>query len=450
MIGRRLSQIRAYLAGEGLGPLLVRALAGSAVVRVAAMVASFVVGVQLARILGVEGYGYYGLALSIITLANIPAELGISRLVTREVAASSAGGDIGQMSGVLRWAFRTSGLISLLVMVALAAAGIVLMQAKPALGGCLLAGAPLVLFMTLARVSGGALQGVNRIVRGQIPANLIRPVLLSLFLLLAYMVRVAVLPVAAMALNSLAAAAVFVIAFSWQMRHVPRARPSEAIAGKSWIKSSIALAMTQAVFLLQSELSILLVGVVASPSAVGLLRIAIASANVSAASNAIVVHVGAPLLARLYAEADQRRLQKAVTALAWVQLAGVLVVCAPLAAWPGPLIRLVFGGDFAGAADALRILAIGQIVNAAFGPNGTLLNMARHERRVTRAMTFSLIVALVLVPLLTIAIGIAGAAIAMLASILTWNLILWRDAKRMIGIDTSAMTAPRLVMPSMQ
>ena len=67
------------------------------------MVASFAVGVQLARLLGVEGYGYYGIALSVVTIAGIPGEMGLSRLVTREVASASAKGDLPHLFGAVRW-----------------------------------------------------------------------------------------------------------------------------------------------------------------------------------------------------------------------------------------------------------------------------------------------------------------------------------------------------------
>jgi O-antigen/teichoic acid export membrane protein len=102
---------RAYVAGgRGLAPFLVRAMAGSGAARYGwvAMVASFVAGVQLARMLGVAGYGYYGLALSIVTLAGIPGELGLPKLVTREVAAAVARHDDAQRFGVLHWARRTA------------------------------------------------------------------------------------------------------------------------------------------------------------------------------------------------------------------------------------------------------------------------------------------------------------------------------------------------------
>lgn len=58
--------VRRYLAQDGLGPLLVKAFLGSAGLRIAGMGFGFLVGVQLARGLGADGYGVYGLAMSIV------------------------------------------------------------------------------------------------------------------------------------------------------------------------------------------------------------------------------------------------------------------------------------------------------------------------------------------------------------------------------------------------
>lgn len=403
------------------------------------MAASFFVGVQLAHMLGVSGYGYYGLALSIVTIASIPGELGISRLVTREVAASAAAADAAELFGVLRWGTRLATKLSLAAMLAVGAAALIIVRTRPILGACLLAAAPTIPFMTLARVNGGALQGLHHIVRGQIPANLIRPLLLSVALLAAHFSGVAVGPVGAMALSSMAAAIVFICALIWLRDRLPPPAPPRPPMGRKWITASVAMALNQGLLTLQSELSILLIGLIATPAAIGRFRIATASANVAAAAVMLVLHVGSPVIARLYAAGDLERLQKSVTAFARLQVAGVALLCAPLLIAPELLIRLVFGPSFVPAAQALRILAAGQILNGFFGLNGTVLTMCGLERRVTRAMGVALMVNIVLVPFFLLAVGIAGAAAAMVLSTLTWNLIAWRDSRRLLGIETAAL-----------
>ena len=111
----------------------------------------------------------------------------------------------------------------------------------------------------------------------------------------------------------------------------------------------------------------------------------------------------------------------------------------PLILFPEFLLNLVFGSEFASAAGVLRLLALAQVVNAAFGPNVALLNMTHNERRVTRAMAVALTVNIVAVPLLATRWGGMGAAIAVFMSLLIWNVLTWIDGRRILRIDSSLM-----------
>lgn len=443
MVVRRIRQIRTQLSGDGRGAFLIRAVAGSGAVRIAGTAASFAVGVLLARLLGTEGYGYYGLALSIVTILGIPGELGIPSVVMREAAAAGARHDAPMLIGVLRWARRA--VLGLSLAMAAIAAGVAFCVAvfdRSILAIAILCGAPAIPLMALARVHAAALQGLHDVVRGQIPSELLRPALIAAALLIAFAFGVHVGAAGAMALYSVTAAAVFVLAFVWLRRRLPNHGPAAPVCnGRKLFASSVPMALTDGMRMVQSELSIILVGAVVAPAAVGLFRIAVVTANMAAIAIAIAGQVALPVIARLYAEGDHARLQKTVTAFGAIQFAGVAALALPLIALPNMLIGLVFGEAFVPASTALVILAAGQLGNAAFGPNAILLNMTHHERRVTRAMGIAAAMNLVLVPLFTMLWGIVGAAVALVLALLSWNVIAWIDARRLLGIETSAVRA---------
>ena len=439
MIAARISQLRSFLGREGLAPFLVRALAGSGAVRLAAVAGSFAVSVQLARILGVEGYGYYGLALAILAIVGIPGELGISRVAMREVAAATVAHDNSRIFGALRWSRRTVLILSLsmaCVAVAGSYAGATIRPSVPALA--VLVGAPIIPLMALSRVNGGALQGLGHVVRGQIPANVLRPVFLSLAIFATYAVGLHIGVSGAMALHSISALAVAVVAYGWLQRRLPeRTAPSAVENGRRWMASAIPMALTDGMRGLQTEVSILLIGIISTPASVGLFRIANATSTVAAVAMATVSVVALPVTARLHAQQDHIRLQKSVAAFAAVQFAGVLLLSLPLLIVPEFLLGLVFGEQFVPAATALQIFAVGQIVNAGFGPNAPLLNMTHHERRVTRAMGIALVLNIVGVLVLTQVWNMVGAAIAYVIALICWNVLAWLDARRLLGIETS-------------
>ena len=434
-----------WLSGEGLGPFLVRSVAGTGAARLAGMAASFAAGVLLARGLGVEGYGFYSLAFAVITIAAIPGELGLPILVTREVAAASATRDYGKLFAVLRWADRTTFWVAGGVALLIAAAGLALSgRLPPQLAWALVLGAPVIPLITLAKTRGAALQGLNHVVRGQVPWTLLRPLLLAAMVGALLVTGRALTAPLAMALNSIVAAIVLAFAFVWLRQRLPQARPAKLPdGGRGWLASALPMGLMEGIRVLQTELAILLVGLIAAPGLVGLFRVANVTATMAAAAVTIVAAVAMPLIARLHAERDPARLQKMVTAVAYAQFAGVLALALPLLLFPGQLLAFAFGPGFAPAGDAMRILLLSQLANAAFGPNMALLAMTGHERRVARAMGAALLLMALLVPLLAYFWGLAGAALAMSAAMVLWNLLARRDSLKLLGVETSIARWPR-------
>ena len=128
-----------------------------------------------------------------------------------------------------------------------------------------------------------------------------------------------------------------------------------------------------------------------------------------------------PYLAHLYHRGDLDDVRRVyAVATGWVVRLSLPAFVALLVV-PGDLLR-VFGGEVATGAAVTVILALGQLVNAATGPCGTVLNMSG---RVALNMADNL-VALVLNVLLNLwlipAYGIVGAAAAWSASLIVVNI----------------------------
>ncbi len=439
MLFERLNHARAYVAADGLGPFLVRSVAGTGAVRIATMFVSFLVGVQLARGLGVAGYGYYGIALSIVTIAGVPGELGLPPLVTREVAAADARRDYAYLFGVLRWGKRMAARLSVGMAFILLIAALLLQEVHPSpLVLALVAGAPVIPFLALAKMNGGALRGLHQIIRGQLPAFLLKPGAMSVLLFLMYLAGLKLQPWTAVALNAVTAAGAWIVAAIWLRQRLPEHGNLEEVReGRRWISSMVPMALTQGMQVLQRQVSVLLLGILLSATDVGLFRIATATAVMLSAPQTIMLTVASPLISRLDAQQDHRRLQTLLTRCAQAQFAGVFLLSLPLFLAPQWILTLVYGHAYAAAADVLRIILVGQLITTGFGLNATVLNMTRHERRVTRAMTIGLVLNAGTFALLVPLWGLEGAATGYVVSILVWNIIAWFDARRLVGVDTS-------------
>jgi O-antigen/teichoic acid export membrane protein len=429
--------VRDLSRGEGTKATLIRAIVGSGALQFAGMALTFLVGIQLARGLGPAGYGRYGIALAVVTLTGVVGALGVPKLVTREVAASAARNDLPTMFGLLRWANRTCFAASMIAGAVTSLLAAVIWTRSHEVGLAILVAAPMIPLLALASVQAGAMQGLHYVVRGQVPSFLLRPLVFSILLFLLFHLVPHVRSYDAMALNVVTAIISLLVASVWLRKMLPSPRP-QAVAdnGRAWLRSSVPMAMTDGLQMLQSQLSILLLGALTLPAEVGLFRIALSVWAVTAVPTILVATAVGPTLARFHSQSDER-LQKIVTYSAWVQLLCVVLMSIPLFLFPKELLGLVFGQEYVGAAPALLLLLVGQIVNVFFGVNSQLLNMTGNERSLTKATLWGVLVNIVATSALVPSWGALGAAMGTALSILTWNVITWAQARRLLQIDTS-------------
>jgi O-antigen/teichoic acid export membrane protein len=93
----------------------------------------------------------------------------------------------------------------------------------------------------------------------------------------------------------------------------------------------------------------------------------------------------------------------------------------------------LFGDGFASGSAALRILLLGQLVNATAGSVGVMLTMTGHERQAAVVMMVAAAGQIGLSVALIPRFGVEGAAVANAVSLIGWNLALavptWRKLR---------------------
>jgi O-antigen/teichoic acid export membrane protein len=442
-------RLRTYLSRDGLGPTLVRAVVGSAGIRILGMGFGFLVGVQLARGLGASGYGVYGLAMSIISMIGIPTEFGLPQLVTREVAAAQARNNWSLIRGILRWANRTVLILSF----CMTGAGLLgwLMfkdQFNDGVAMALLAGIALVPLVALGNLRGAALRGLQQIVRGQLPEVVFRPAVFSLLLLLAsILIPTGLSPAIAMAMQALAAAVTLAVA-AYMLRGLLQPTPSAASPAtdaKGWLRSAWPMALTEGMRMLHGNLSILLLGALSTSAVVGVFRVSTSIGLILAMSVSLLHVVISPVISRLYASDDKERLQRVLSWVATFSVLGVAVTTLPFILFGSQILTLVFGSDFASANVPLLVLSGGSMVGSMFGAGVIVLNMTGHEKRVTRAFGLSLLALGALLPPCIYWGGVVGAALANSFAYILWSVLMWLDARRFLKLDTSVFSLIRVL-----
>lgn len=438
-----ITRLSHYFAGNGLGPMLVKAVTGSAGLRIAGMGFGFLVGVQLARGLGADGYGIYGVAMSIIALLTVPTEFGLPQLLTREVAAAQVRQDWGRMKGVLRWATRTSLWLSLfmaiglLVWLWLSGRGVGSM-----LGMTLLAGALMIPVAAQVSLRSAALRGLQQIVRGQLSDVVLRPAFYSLLLLLVPLWLAPLTPALSMVLGALSAFFALIVVIVMLDAALPgqMADAEPVMEVRDWWSSALPMALTEGMRLLQGHVLILVLGVMVVMSDVGIYRMASSMMLLTAMPLSLFNIVGMPVIARLHAAGDRVRLQRVLGLIAGGMTLGVAVLILPFVLQGQWILAKVFGAEFAGGNKILLVLCGSILVNAVFGIAAGLLNMTGCQTQVTRASFVALLCLLLLSYPMILCFGLMGAALSHVVSTLVWNLIMWVSARKRLSLDASLLT----------
>ncbi len=429
---------------ESFSRQLVRGGLGSLAVKLGATLLSLLVVVLLARSLGPEGYGIYVYVFALVSLLAIPAQVGLPTLVVRETAKTQVSEQWGMMRGLWRWSSLIAGITALVLALIACTLGwhykvqFSIIQLTTFAYGLLLV--PLV---ALGNLRGAALRGLRRIVIGQLPEAILRPVLLILLILGVLWLRPhwQFTAATAMGLHAVAATLAFVVGATllWRVRPMQLlSHPTPEYTPKRWLLSALPLAFVASMNLINQYTDTLILGLFYSAVEVGIYRVAVSTAALVAFGLQAINMMILPHFARLHAQGDIVKMQHLVTQSARIILLLALPVALILTVFGEPLLKWIFGEEYVGSYIPLAILALGQLMNAFMGSVGALLSMTGYERDAARGVAIAAVINVLLNLLLIPPLGMLGAALATASSIVVWNIMLWRAVRYRIGINSLA------------
>lgn len=416
-----------------------RGSVGSVGVKVGNLALGAATTIILARVLGPESYGVYAWAYALVTVLAIPARLGLSQLLVREISAYQLKEKWSLLRGLLTRANQIVLVSSALLAGVAVAAMFVFADRLSSVEAVTLGwGLALLPLMALGELRGAALRGLRRVVLGQLPDLVLRPGFLVLFVgAAALMVELS--SGTAMALHSAAAGLAFVIGAALLLHFLPDDVKSvePEFETREWISSAVPLGLVSGMHVINSRADIVLLGFMGPSEEVGFYQVAVKAAMLVTFALSALNMVIAPYISRLYSDEEFEQLQKLLTASARGVLWAALPVATVLIVFGDWILEFVFGVEYVAGHVPLIVLCVGKLINVGGGSVATLMNMTGNERDTAVGMTaaagLNIVLNIVLIPYW----GMTGAAVATVVTFLAWNVFLCYRAYEELGVFTT-------------
>jgi O-antigen/teichoic acid export membrane protein len=421
-----IQKIFSVTKGRDLRTELLRGTFGVGALKIISLPLTLAVSVLLARGLGPEGLGQYTFVMAIISMLVLPIGPGLGQLVTREVAKYQYSNDWGLFRGLTRRAHQWVLLGSVMLVIGIAIVSY--FQATwmvQDVWSLLLIASLLVPLLSLNVLRASILSGLCYVVSAQLPEMVVRPAL-YLLIITGLLFGGLINPATALISQIVATGLAFLLG-AWLLR---RARPESVSVtepeyqNKEWGTALPPFIMLAMVSTLNGAIGILALGWLGTDAEVGILSVAQSGAMLVAVSLTIVNVVIGPRITRAHRDDDWNLLQRLSRQSSRAALAVALPIALPMIFLATPIINLVFGEAYQEAAWPLIILAIGQLINVAFGSVGLFLTMTGFERDTLRGQVIALVINAVAAIILIPPFGAVGAALAVAIGLVTWNVSL--------------------------
>lgn len=415
---------RLFLAGGGLyvcGSLL-----------------TFGIGILVARSMGPENLGVYGVAMATAFFGAIAAAGGISLNATRGIATEIARGDHETASDLLKWSVFT--VLRLAVSISFVV-GVYLYSIMHASLGLAVSAMFVSTLMAMIMLHVAVVRGTGAEVIGQAIDIVVKPAVQLLLISCAVLLLGEIQPTLALGLTAVSLIVAMLLGFNVVAR-VWRSGTSVAadrdpIQVQSWRHASAKMSLTRVLLAAEGSLPLILIGLLSSPYEAGILRLSVSVYVILNSACTLVNTMMESVTAKLVETQDERRLRQWTAAACLAMTVPTAVAVIAFVFLGEPFLHLAFGKEFEEAWSPILILAAGAIASALAGNGMQLLHAARSESVVTWAFLVSLPVCAVLTILLTPQFGAAGAACAAAAALLSRVTFLAIASWRILRIDPS-------------
>lgn len=336
------------------------------------------VSVLLARLMGPEEYGKYGILLSFATILAIPFTAGLPRTMTRDIAAARVTGDFGKIRNLIRLGSRT--FLALVPIVVVFAVSLWLAGYEVAgLSFGVLVAVALAPILSADENRMAIMRGLGSAIKSQVPDMLIQPLgttVIVVTLLITIGQADAATGMAAYSCATLFGFVVGAVMVRNEMKRVPDVAAAGKVDRKYFFGSVATMSLLGSAGSLTGNIDMILLNHFAPYEAAGLYKVALAGLAVVVLGANAVSAVAFTRLAEVIPNRDVDQIAAySDQALKWSILftGGVTAVVFVIGR---PMIELLYGSDYSGVWAILLILAVGFTVAMCFGQSPDIASLS--------------------------------------------------------------------------
>jgi O-antigen/teichoic acid export membrane protein len=416
------------------------ASSGSVIIKFGGVFFAFLNGILLARQLSLEGFGYYILAFSTITVLSVPANLGLPSLITRYLSKYEVSKDYASIKGLL---LKTNQTVFISILSIYVVAGALYWfwwgSFQPVLVDTLLYAFLLLPIIAVNALLSATLRGMKLIIISELSDTFFRNfvvfICISAFILSGYEItpqRAIIFQVAGALLGSLVA---LKFLYSHLLRKLRTITP--LYQKREWFKQAIPFSINSGIQVVKTKLLLYVLAVFGTIEAVAIFEVALRGANLVSFTLDALNRAIAPYISSTFEKGNMETLQRIIKKTGRIIFISSLPVAVLFIVGGSNLIEWIFGENYGTSYIPLVILCIGQLVSALVGPVGLLLNMTGRQAVFSKSNVVALLTNIILGIVLVIYYDVIGAAIIYALVVIIQNFYLLFYAKRHLKINTS-------------
>lgn len=399
---------------------------GSMGVRISNAALSLGVSILLARLLGPQEYGRYGILLSVAMLLAIPFTAGLPKTLTKEIAVARVEKDHGLVRVLIRLGTKTFiGIVPIVLLITFC-----LFASGYEVAGL---STGIIIAAVLAPISSAdanrlaIMRGLGSAVKSQVPDMLLRP-LITMVIVLGLTVTVgqatAITGIIAYSIATVFGFAVGSLMVQKELKAVPDMPSQTPIRKKSFLTSVLTLSLLGGAASLTGNIDMLLLNELSTYEAAGQYKVALAGLALVVMGGNAVSAVAFTRLAETIPTGDK----KAIARLSDQALKWSIVFTTGATAFVfligQPIIEMVYGSNYSDVWGILVILSVGFCIAFSFGQAPEIAALSGAQIPAAFSIIVSIGVTVWIATLTADQMGVKGIALAsMIGTILRFSII---------------------------